>query len=226
MAQARTDILIVASHAPELAGLRAYLSDALIGQVRGLQIRAKPIGMGMAAAASATARGILATQPRAVILLGTCGVYPNLPQYRPHDVVVAGRVQLIDHAVAAGKAAFPPPMQQQIETHPLLVAGLRAVGGRTFVSPVASPLARTTDDVVASGVHPRTGCEVENLEAFAIAVACNAAEVPFTAVMGVSNIVGSTGDHDWRMFQRDAVTRAAEALIGWVQQGAAGLPHP
>src|SRR5690606_23151879 len=91
----RTDLLIVAAHAPEMAGLRPWLSDSLIGQIRGLTVRGKAVGIGMAIAGPATARGILAVSPRAVLLVGSCGVYPNLPQYRPHDVIVARRVQLV-----------------------------------------------------------------------------------------------------------------------------------
>ncbi len=94
-----------------------------------------------------------------------------------------------------------------------------------FVAPVASPLASTTDDAMAATVHPATGCEAENLEAFSVAMACKASDVPFCAVLGVSNIVGSTGAHDWRQFQRAAVSAAAETIINWVQRGAQGLPH-
>ena len=70
----RTDLLIVAAHAPEMAGLRPWLSDKLIGQIRGLTVRGKAVGIGMASAGPATARGILAVSPRAVLLVGSCGV--------------------------------------------------------------------------------------------------------------------------------------------------------
>ncbi len=221
----RTDLLIVAAHAPEMAGLRPWLSDALIGQIRGMNVRGKAVGIGMAAAGPASARGILAVSPRAVVLVGSCGVYPNQAQYRPHDVVVASRVQLVSHAVATGRGEFPMPMQTQLECNPLLVAGLAASGGRTRAASIACTLASTTDDDVAASVPPATGCEAENLEAFAVAQACKASEIPFTAVLGVSNIVGSTGLHDWRQFQRQAVNAAAEVIVTWIQRGAQGLPH-
>lgn len=219
------DLLIVAAHAPDMAGLRPHLTDQIIGEVRGLQIRGKAVGMGMANAGPGTARGILAVGPRAVLLLGSCGVYPNLPQYRPHDVLVSSRVQLVSHAVNAGKSQFPGPMQVALECNPLLAAGLASGGGRVFVAPLACTLATTVDDAVAASIHPTTGCEAENLEAFAVAMACKAADIPFCAVLGVSNIVGSTGAHDWRQFQRAAVSAAAETIINWVQRGAQGLPH-
>ncbi len=224
-AQRDADLLIVAAHAPEMAGLRPYLSDQLVGTIRGLNVRGKAVGLGMAVAGPGTARGILALQPRAVLLIGSCGIYPNLPQYRPHDVVVSSRVQLISHAVNAGKSAFPGPMQTQLECDPLLAAGLSASGGRVFSAQVGCTVASTIDDAFAAAIHPATGCEAENLEAFAVGQACKAADVPFAAVLGVSNIVGSTGRHDWMQFQRGAVNAAAEAIVTWVQRGAQGLPH-
>lgn len=219
------DLLIVAAHAPEMAGLRAYLSDQLIGTIRGLTVRGKAVGIGMATAGPGTARGIIALSPRAVLLVGSCGIYPNLPQYRPHDVIVSTRVQLVSHAVNAGKSEFPEPMQTKLECNPLLAAGLSASGGRVFGAPVACTMARTVDDAFAASIHPATGCEAENLEAFAVGQACKSADVPFAAVLGVSNIVGSTGKHDWMQFQRAAVNAAAEAIVTWVQRGAQGLPH-
>src|SRR5688500_16140864 len=166
--QRSADLLIVAAHAPEMAGLRPWLTDSLIGQIRGLQVRGKAVGIGMAVAGPATARGIVAVKPRAVLLVGSCGVYPNLSQYRPHDVLVATRVTLVSHAVNAGKSEFPGPMQTMVECNALLAAGLAASGPRCFPAPVACTLAQTTDDTIAQSVHPSTGCEAENLEAFAV----------------------------------------------------------
>jgi nucleoside phosphorylase len=219
------DLLIVAAHAPEMAGLRPYLSDNLIGTIRGVRVHGKAVGIGMGVAGPSTARGIVAVRPRAVLLVGSCGVYPGLPQYRPHDVLVSSRVQLVSHAVNAGRSEFPAPMQTSVDCNSLLAAGLAASGGRVFVAPIANTLARTIDDVVAASVHAATGCDSENLEAFGAAMACKAAEVPFVAVLGVSNIVGSTGAHDWKQFQRAAVNAAADVIVTWVQRGAQGLPH-
>jgi hypothetical protein len=47
-----TDVLVVAAHPPELAGLKAILGDALRGQVNGIRIAADAVGIGLAAAAA------------------------------------------------------------------------------------------------------------------------------------------------------------------------------
>lgn len=223
--QRAADVLVVASHAPDLAGMRPYLSERLDGVIRNLRVKAKIVGVGVAVASASCARGILAVQPRVVVMIGTCGVYPNLPQYRPHDVVIPGRVHLLCHSALAGRSTYPDPLQTVAECHPLMAAAMQQGHPRAFISTVASPLASTTEDALAAAVHPATGFEAENLEIFGIASACRAADVPFVAALGVSNIIGSTGRHDWAQFHRDAVSASANAVAAWIHNGAQGLPH-
>src|SRR6185295_4181994 len=108
------DVLLVAAHAPDLAGMRTFLGEKLDGQMRGLTIKTKVLGFGMAVAAASCARGVQALAPRAVVLIGTCAVFPGLAQYRPYDVLLPTRVQLCDASVLARKAAFPDPMQTNV----------------------------------------------------------------------------------------------------------------
>ena len=221
----RVDVLVVAAHAPELVGLRPSLTEKLDGSISGLRVLGKTIGIGMPIAAIGMANRLTQLAPRCVVLLGSCGVFPGLPQYRPNDILVAGRIVLVDHAVSAGRAAFPDPMTVTIDTHPLLAAGLGAAGPRTRVATLATTLSITTDDQLASSVAQSTACEGENLEAFAVALACHAANVPFAAVLGVTNVVGANARDDWRTYQRSAAVSAADCIVSWIHQGAQGLPH-
>lgn len=222
--QVPVDVLVLAAHAPEFVGLRAHIGDALNGSVAGMFVVAKTVGVGLAVAGAAAARRIQQLTPRAVVVLGSCGIYPSQGAYRPLDIVVPNRLHLFDPSVAAGKAAFPEPMQTMIEPDGALSAALvQAVEGRAHAVPVATTMAITTDDAIARAVHPATGFEAENLELFPIALACHAADVPFGAVLGVTNMVGSTGRTDWRQYQRDAAVAAAEVLVSWLRRGAPGL---
>jgi nucleoside phosphorylase len=222
--QVPVDVLVLAAHAPEFVGLRAHIGDALNGSVAGMFVVAKTVGVGLAVAGAAAARRISQLSPRAVVVLGSCGIYPSQGDYRPLDIVVPSRLHLFDPSVAAGKAAFPEPMQTMIEPDAALSAALlQAVEGRSHAAPVATTMAITTDDAIARAVHPATGLEAENLELFPIALACHAADVPFGAVLGVTNMVGSTGRTDWRQYQRDAAVAAAEVLVSWLRRGAPGL---
>ncbi len=220
----RTDVLVVAAGAPDLVGLRAHLGDKLEGTVRGLVIRSKIVGFGPGATGSTTTRGLLALTPRAVVMIGSCGVYPGLPQYQPHDVVIAPRVLALDHAVIQGGSEWPTPMATTVETSAPMVAGMSTARARTHVAPVAAPLAMTRSDSLASRIVAVLGAHVENTDVFGVACAASGANVPFACVFGVSNIVGSTGRADWQQFQREAVTQAANAVLAWVHAGAAGLP--
>lgn len=224
--QVPVDILVLAAHAPELVGLRGQLGDSLSGTLRGLTIIAKTIGVGMAVAGAGAANRIHQLNPRAVVLLGSCGIYPCGIEYFPLDILVPNRFHLFDPSVAAGKAEFPGPMQTVLDPNAMLAAGLLAFSGpRARSAPLATTLAITTDDAIARAVHPATGLEGENLELFPVALACAAAELPFAAVLGVTNMVGSQGRTDWIKYQREAAVGTAEAFLNWVHNGAQGLPH-
>jgi nucleoside phosphorylase len=223
--QTSLDVLVLAAHAPELVGLRSQLGDQLYGRIRGLQVAAKTVGVGMAVSGAATANRIQQLRPRAVVLLGSCGIYPSSTEYRPLDTVVPRSCHLFDPSAAAGKSEFPDPMQTALDTHGALGASLCAAAGpRGHYTRVATTLAITIDDAVARAVNPATGFDAENLELFPVAAACRAADVPFSAVLGVTNMVGSTGRLDWRKFQREAAESTAEVFLNWVLAGATGLP--
>jgi futalosine hydrolase len=223
--QAPVDILIVAAHPPELVGLRPALGDRLDGAIRGMRMVAKTVGIGLPIAAAGTANRLQQLSPGCVILLGSCGVYPGLPHYRPNDVLVPSRIVLLDHVVLAGRGAFPDPMTVTTDPHPTMTAALGQSGPRTRVAALATTLSITTDDQLAGAVFQGTSCEGENLEAFGVALACAAADVPFAAVLGVTNIVGSTAREDWRTYQRSAAIAAADVVVAWAARGAPGLPH-
>lgn len=220
----RVDVLVVSAHAGELRGLLPHLGERLDGMLLGLHVSTKSVGVGSTAAAAAATKRIAQLEPRAVIMIGTCGVYPGIEGYQPYDIVVASKVHLIDHAVFAGRASFPEPMQAELAPAAPLSAGLAAAGPRVRRASVASPMAFTDDDAFALGVPSRTGCEVENLEAFAVAQACHLLQVPLAVVLAVTHVVGSHRKVDWQKFERHASIGAADVVVNWLHQGAQGLP--
>ena len=219
-----TDVLVLGAHPPELRGLRDRLGPRLVGRIQGLEVLGKVVGVGGVVAAAATMRRLLLVEPRAAILVGTCGVYAGCEGYRPKDVVVAERCVLVNHAVAAGRAAYPEPLRTRLDAPAHLVAGLRASGPRVHAGGVASPEAFTLDDALAASVPAAHRCEVEHLEAFAVAQACESAGVPFTAVLGVTHVVGSRAGDDPRRFAKDASEAAFQVVASWLRAGAPGLP--
>jgi nucleoside phosphorylase len=216
-----TDVLVVAAHLPELAAFRALLGDGLSADLGGIGVVAKPVGIGLSAAAAGTAFRVGHFHPRAVVLVGTCGVYPSAGP-GIGDVVAARKIHLVSIAVAEGRGILPAPMTTLLEAH----AGLSAAVAGAYVrgADVATTLAVTSDDALARQIAGAAQCHVEHLEAFSVAEACALRGVPFAAFLGVSNVVGAAAHEQWVVHHRPAGVAAAGPVIAWLQAGAPGLP--
>jgi nucleoside phosphorylase len=218
------DLLILAAHAPELLGLGPHLSEPLAGTIEGVRVSCATVGVGLPIAGSGAMRHLRDVRPRAVVLLGSCGLYPSAAAFEPLIPVVPSAVRAIDPNVLAGYAAFPPPMQTRTECHLELANGLARVEAGCVCGDVATTLSITTDDAQAASMGRQSGCCAENLEAFSVALACAALAVPFACVLIATNEVGSRGREQWFKHQRAAADRGAQWLLAWLRQGALGLP--
>jgi nucleoside phosphorylase len=225
MAQRNTDVLVLAAHAPELVGLRPTLGPGLRGNIGAwnLNVECETVGVGLPASASGTTRQLLALAPRAVVLLGSCGLYPRRIDFRPLTPVVATGVRLIDASVLSDQAAFPAPMQLLCEPDRALSEGLAQIDPTSLRGDVATTLGITTDDALAQSLGSQSGCAAENLEAYSVALACAALDVPFACLLVATNAVGSEGRLQWQKHQRAAAEKAAELLLHWLERGAKGL---
>ena len=218
------DLLILAAHAPELLGLRGTLGTTLAGVVDDLRIVCATVGVGLPAAAAGTMRHVRDARPRAVILLGSCGLYPRRGEWQPLQPVIPKMIHLVDATVLADKAAFPAPMQLRLETDDELGDGLAQSEPGALRGPVATTLGITTDDSLAGRLGRKSRCCAENLEAFAVALACASRDLPFASVLVTTNLVGSAGREQWQKHQRKAAERGARLLLDWLAHGARGLP--
>lgn len=216
------DLLIVAAYAPELVGMRRLLGEQLYGNVSGVSVSCKAVGIGLPNATAGTTLRLMQLRPRAVLLVGTCGNYPGVP-LEIGDAVVGRRALLVDPTEVERRGAMPEPMGRMVECNPMIAVGLGA--GRAPAHDVANTLGVTTDDVLAARMGAALGTAVENLEAFGIANACALQNVPFACVLGVSNVVGSSGREQWRSHHKGAALGACEVINRWLAMGAAGLPH-
>jgi len=217
-----TDILVVAAHPPELAGLKQLIGDPG-GRVADIRIAIEAVGIGLPAAAVGTVTAIRAHAPACVVLVGTCGAYDNeSSDLAIAQTVIAKRLHLASTAAAEGRGAFPGPMVIAVETDARLSRGLAGEAGRRV--DVATTLAITTDDALASRVGDAFGCEVEHLEAFAVASACAREHVPMTAVLAVANRVGGRARDEWRRHHEAAGKAANDLVAEWLRGGAPGAP--
>ena len=178
----------------------------------------------MPMAGAGAMRHLRDTRPRAVVLLGSCGAYPKKPALVPLELVVPERIHLIDPMVVLEKSAFPAPMQTLIEPDSVLSHGLAVSAPGVRRGRLATTLSITTDDQLALRLGKRTACDTENLEAFSVGLACAALDLPFAAVLAVTNAVGSEGREQWGKFRRKAADCSARLLLDWIHRGAQGLP--
>lgn len=215
------DVLILAAFDPELAAFSAALGDGMAATVGGLRVAARITGIGLPAAAVGAATQIGELEPRAVVLVGTCGAYMT-SGLAIGDAIAARKLCLVDPASLAGEAQFPEPMTIAAETHGSMTAALAALGARPCC--VATTLAITVDDAAAARIAAGSGAEVEHLEAQGVATACAARGVAFAAVFGVANFVGARGRAEWRAHHRHAEAVAGERVLRWLREGAIGLP--
>jgi nucleoside phosphorylase len=131
---------------------------------------------------------------------------------------------LVDASVLDELAAFPAPMQLLCEPDRALSEGLAQVDPGSLRGEVATTLAITSDDTLAQSLGSKSACAAENLEAYAVALACAAHDLPFACLLVATNAVGSQGRQQWQNYQRSAAEKAAELLLLWLDRGAKGLP--
>jgi nucleoside phosphorylase len=224
MAQATDgiDVWIAAAHPLELETLRARFAGAERTSVGERTIAASHVGVGLALAAAGAMHGLLELRPRAVVLVGSCGVYGESAAFRPGQVMIPAHVRLLDAAELAGDAAFPQPMPRALDTARELSEALAAGAHDVLRGTLATTLGITTSDALAARLS-ESGCAAENLEAIGVALACRERGVPFAAVLGVTNRVGAEGRAQWLQHRALAASTTAELVLGWLRAGAPGV---
>jgi nucleoside phosphorylase len=175
------------------------------------------VGIGLPASAAGAAICLGDLQPRLVLCVGTCGAYVG-SGVEVGDVVVARRVRLADAATAQGRSEFPAPMAIAFDADASLAETIASVTGTRLVD-VATTLAITVDENTAASIVLVSGAHVEHLEAYGVATACAARGVPFCAVLGVANVVGSRARDEWRAHHQAASQAAAGAVLRWAGSG-------
>jgi nucleoside phosphorylase len=160
-----------------------------------------PIGVGPVVAAARVA-ALLAYRPSRLVLVGTAGRYAGGPPVGA--VIAAARLGWADGAAVAGLAYVPLP-PGPIEADPAAV-GL----GHLPRASVLTVAAVTTDPALTARLGD--GWEVEHLEAYAVALACREAGVPFGVVLGITNDVGPDAHAQWRA-NREEVQEAVRAAV-------------
>lgn len=182
--------LLLAAFPPELAGLDR-------APPRGWTVAV--VGVGAAAAASATARHLARGSHSRALFLGTCGAYDA--RLAPGDLISASEVVATSLEELAGRAYRP-----EVEV-------VRWVPGFTVPlpgHPVAVPPAITRTEEGARALARVAAAE--HLELSGVFAACALAGVPVAAALAVANRVGPGAHEEWRARHEDASRSLVAAL--------------
>jgi futalosine hydrolase len=231
-------LLIVAAWAPELRALGRVFSQGksrhpvstgrtASGALSAVRVSgAAPVravvGVGLCEAAAGTARLIERQRPRAVVLVGTAGLYPGADKDRGApagltigSAVLARTFHLASDSVARQAAYLPEPLPAEAASTPELLQEVAAATSLPIVD-VACPIGITRAATLAQQLRKSTGAALENLEGFAVARAAASAGVPFVALLGIANHVGPEGNQQWRTHGTAAAAAACSAVRTWL----------
>jgi nucleoside phosphorylase len=203
--------LVVAAFAPELAFLEAALPQ-LPARIR-RRLRLATLGVGLVEAGIGASRLLAEARPRAIVLVGTAGVYPAWSsRLAVGQAVVINKTKLLPEILPGENAYLPAVIPRQERSSPTLSRALRKATGLAQAD-VACPLAITRSRKAAKAAATLSGCALENLEAFAVARAAARARIPFAAVLGIANCVGPDGHREWKKHAKLAAESACRAVL-------------
>lgn len=143
-------------------------------------------------------------------MIGTASRYGNGPPLG--SAIVARRVGFSDGVAALGLGYIPrAPAPIICDTRLIRRVSVSAVS-------VLSVAAVTTDQMLAERLSD--GWQVEQLEAFGVAMACKEAGVPFAAVFGISGTAGPDAHASWLTHRGVARESARQAILPLLDVGA------
>ena len=145
------------------------------------------LGVGPVVAAASMASLLAAERPDAVVLIGTAGAFPGGPAVG--SLVSGSRLGLADPLKGAG-LGYVPRLPEPLEADAALRQRLALPECRILTN-----LGVTTDEALAKYFSEEW--EVEHMEAYGAAWACQQLQVPFAVVVGITNVVGPTAHAEW-----------------------------
>jgi futalosine hydrolase len=184
-------------------------------------------GFGLIAAAASTANVIAAHRPRQVVLLGIAGTY--------HDSIAVGSACCFDrvtcHGIGVGSSLDSHHLSAEdlgwahcdaSECHAAISDTIELPylsrcpsGGEVPEQPGRHLLSVTTassdESEAAFRRHHFPDADVEDMEGFAVALACAVAKVPLRIIRGISNHAGDRRHENWSV--KPALRAAAELAI-------------
>lgn len=193
-------LLIVGAFAPEV-DLLADIPVSSDANVAGFDVFAAGIGS-VAAAVSVQERILNPKLPPVgeVLFLGSAGAYDSSVAAGPGRFAFSTEFCKRDLAAIEGRARLPGPTGETIQCE----AGRRVAGMLQFIEAkkFAVGVTNSTDSVSLVNVAVKD-CNFENLETYGIAWVCKRYNLPFAAMLALTNTVGPAGSEEWSTNHRE-----------------------
>lgn len=126
-----------------------------------------------------------------VLFVGSAGIYPNVP-YSVGELFLCKETILCDTSTIMGYSKYASFLNQgTIQSHKIDIDSLESIK-------IATLLSLTLDDQTAIKIQKKTNCVAENMELFGVARTCQVYGIPWNACVGITNLVGSSGSHEWK----------------------------
>ncbi|NUQ82341.1 MAG: hypothetical protein HUU10_12085 [Bacteroidetes bacterium] len=172
-------------------------------------------GVGPVEAAIHTTRYITSLHPAEIFFIGTAGSYPNR-FLSPGDVVIPFSYRFGDVATAMGNSYMPDPQPSELsfERHCQLPHyPFKVKNGVVLTTP---SITRETSASVALRDFYRA--DAEQLEVFSVARVAAYFHISFTAILGISNLVGPDSHSQWKANEEMAIRHASLVLTDWIRE--------
>jgi len=207
--------LVVSAWPPELDGFRKMQPPKGLSAMASVALGS--IGIGLVEGATGATRLLAGLRPRAVILIGTAGLYPtSSDRFAVGTAAVADDIVMVPRILPGRDAYLPELIPSRERATAGLAKAIRKLSGLPAAH-IANPLAITASRRAAAFIARQSGCDLENLEAFALARAAASLEIPFAVVLGIANRVGPGAHHEWKKNGAAAAAKACEAVLAFLR---------
>lgn len=148
-----------------------------------------------------------------VLFTGSAGVYPGVSSVTIGELVVCKDTMLCDGTAELGLGLYATIMEKGPYFSSLpMTQSLKSAR-------VATLLALTKDNQLATTIQRNSEAELENMELFGIAQVCEQRSLPWNALVGITNTVGEEGHVQWKQNYRKVAQLAGRELIKLIKVG-------
>ena len=142
-----------------------------------------------------------------LLFTGSAGVYPNISTIVPGDICSCLETVLADGAAEQGFSLYAEPLPRTA------IPATLQLGRDLYPAKIATLLTLTQSDSLAETIQKKLNVELETMELYGIAQVCRNRSLPWNAVIGITNQVGSSGHLQWRKSFREIAAKTGEFLL-------------